>query len=418
MTLRCFVLTWERFHVEELWLWIDTFNVILMKGQGWLESTIGNQQKWNMWQSEFKVWKMSVLKSERRLKTSYFHSVIFGRPESQARTYETLCLLCLWGRGPPGVKRIDRWLRFWTRAEMLSALMYRSLLFYVALDGELCFKLVWMASWRERSSSPTSECDMFVWRTLTVTAMWSQQRFIQGHSFAAAAGEQMYLTHLLYFSQLSSSVSSFFSGLCSAFLARAVPCLFRADWLLWLLSTSLLTAGQLQRQSGHQRFWPRVASSSSSSPPLLLFQSSHACASPFHCLPAPDCSSFVVPSLMCKWLDDSAEGKHQLCFWGSGHTRNSSGFMAVRRSLRSELAEWASGEPSFFQLMLCPSSHFSFLSCKQILFNFDVFLFSFTSGQCWTGDESGRHVTETFRTQQVNSQHSKIIWSFPFSFFN
>lgn len=111
---------------------------------------------------------------------------------------------------------------------------------------------------------------MFVWRTLTVTAMRSQQRFIQGHSFAAAAGEQMYLTHLLYFSQLSSSVSSFFSGLCSAFLARAVPCLFRADWLLWLLSTSLLTAGQLQRQSGHQRFWPRVASSSSSSPPLLL----------------------------------------------------------------------------------------------------------------------------------------------------
>lgn len=261
------------------------------------------------------------------------------------------------GTRTPGVKWIDRWLRFWTRAEMLSALMYRSLLFYVALDGELCFKLVWMASWRERSSSPTSECDMFVWRTLTVTAMWSQQRFIQGHSFAAAAGEQMYLTHLLYFSQLSSSVSSFFSGLCSAFLARAVPCLFRADWLLWLLSTSLLTAGQLQRQSGHQRFWPRVASSSSSSP---LFQSSHACASPFHCLPAPDCSSFVVPSLMCKWLDDSAEGKHQLCFWGSGHTRNSSGFMAVRRSLRSELAEWASGEPSFFQLILSAPFFISF----------------------------------------------------------
>lgn len=46
------------------------------------------------------------------------------------------------GTRTPGVKWIDRWLRFWTRAEMLSALMYRSLLFYVALDGELCFKLV------------------------------------------------------------------------------------------------------------------------------------------------------------------------------------------------------------------------------------------------------------------------------------
>lgn len=96
---------------------------------------------------------------------------------------------------------------------------------------------------------------------------------------------------------------------------------------------------------------------SSSSP---FFQSSHACASPFHCLPAPDCSSFVVPSLMCKWLDDSAEGKHQLWFWGSGHTRNSSGFMAVRRSLRSELAEWASGEPSFFQLILSAPFFISF----------------------------------------------------------
>lgn len=42
------------------------------------------------------------------------------------------------------------------------------------------------------------------------------------------------------------------------------------------------------------------------------------------------CSRFVVPPLMCKWLDDRVEGKHKLCFLGSGHAWNSSGFTAVR----------------------------------------------------------------------------------------
>lgn len=67
-----------------------------------------------------------------------------------------------------------------------------------------------------------------------------------------------------------------------------------------------------------QRLWPRVASSSHPCTFLLLLPFSFCC------------SRFVVPPLMCKWLEDRAKGKHELCFLGSGHAWNSSGFMAVR----------------------------------------------------------------------------------------
>lgn len=232
----------------------------------------------------------------------------------------------------PGVNWIYRPLSFTPTQGLLSGLMHRSLLFKGVHDDLECrvmqhFHLLIKCCCTKRGCF-VGQCRGQYGKSVKCACQWNvHERFhSQNDGRVISAGAHWDAVVLKFLVNDGTTVVSINKADLTSYSPQFIilfPLLSLCTIFRPRCTAALAVFSVLPTVSAASKTWR----ASKALAPSGLFLSS--LCSPSFLSFSLHCFSSVVPPLMCKWLDDRVEGKHRLCFLGSGHAWNSSGFTAV-----------------------------------------------------------------------------------------